>query len=121
MSGPERVAIVGTRDFQDLTQVIAYVQDLPPGTVVISGGGGAVDYMAVKAAGWRGLPRVVFKADWEKHGKAAGPMRNSQIVSECDRLVAFWDGQSRGTADAVKKARAAGKPVEVRTARPGCV
>ena len=41
--------------FPDLTQVIDYVQSLPQGTRVVTGGGGRVDYMAEKAAGWRGL------------------------------------------------------------------
>lgn len=56
---------------------------------------------------------VRFEADWEKHGRAAGPIRNAEIVAACDKLIAFWDGKSRGTQDAIKKARAAGKLLAV--------
>lgn len=43
----------------------------------------------------------VFEADWNKHGKAAGPIRNKEMVSESDGLIAFWDGKSRGTKNAI--------------------
>ena len=60
-----------------------------------------------------GLPLFVVPADWKTHGKKAGPLRNTDIVARADALVAFWDGVSRGTRDAIVKARLAGKLVEV--------
>lgn len=56
---------------------------------------------------------TVHKADWDKHGKAAGPIRNSLIVADCDEVIAFWDGVSRGTLDTIRKATKAGKPVRI--------
>ena len=38
-------------------------------------------------------------------------IRNQQIVDSADRVVAFWDGKSRGTADTLRRAHAAGKPI----------
>ena len=40
-------------------------------------------------------------------------MRNPDIVAAADRVVAFWDGTSRGTADSIEIARKTGKPVAV--------
>jgi len=38
----------------------------------------------------------VVHADWDAHGRRAGPIRNAEVVARSDRLVAFWNGKSRG-------------------------
>ena len=38
-----------------------------------------------------------FPADWDKHGKSAGYKRNLEMAENADALIAFWDGESRGT------------------------
>lgn len=50
----------------------------------------------------------MFPADWNKHGAMAGPIRNQQMIDEGkpDLVVAFPGGA--GTADMVRRARAAG-------------
>jgi hypothetical protein len=40
-------------------------------------------------------------------------MRNQQMVDQCDKVVAFWDGQSRGTKHTVDLATAKGIPVDI--------
>jgi hypothetical protein len=52
-------------------------------------------------------------ADWTRHGKVAGFLRNTTIVESADVVVAFWGERSRGTGNTVAKARAAGKKVLV--------
>lgn len=50
-------------------------------------------------------------ADWNKHGKAAGPIRNSEMVKlGADLVIAFWDGRTgnSGTFDCIVKAVRAG-------------
>lgn len=108
-----KVAIVGSRNWQGQYQIGKYVESLPPDTEVVSGGARGVDMMAEHAARKRGLKVTVFLADWDKYGKAAGFLRNGQIVAHADKVVAFWDGKSRGTLDTIQKARAAGKDVEI--------
>lgn len=54
-----------------------------------------------------------FPADWNAHGKAAGPIRNQQMAQEADVLIAFWDGKSRGTKDMIEKATRAGLDMHV--------
>lgn len=108
-----KVGIVGSRDFARLDLVTAYVNTLPPDTIVVSGGARGVDSVAEQAAHARGLVCVIYKPDW-KDGKGAGFARNGRIVAQSDRVVAFWDGKSRGTLDTVWKAYKSTKRVELR-------
>jgi hypothetical protein len=109
----ERVAVVGSRDYPDWRQVREYVESLPAGTVVVSGGARGVDAIAEKAARLAGLAVDVYPADWQTYGMAAGMIRNRQIVKNCHRVVAFWDGKSKGTKNTIDLAVAMGKPVTV--------
>ncbi len=52
---------------------------------------------------------VVDIADWRTHGRAAGPLRNQEMIDEADALAAFNGG--RGTADCVRRAKAKGIPI----------
>lgn len=64
-----------------------------------------------------GLELKVFPADWKKYGRAAGPIKNKEMLEyilEGDPIVvAFWDGQSRGTKDMISKAKEAGVDVKI--------
>lgn len=53
----------------------------------------------------------VFEADWEEHGKAAGPIRNQQMAEYGDALLLIWDGESRGSANMKHQMEKVGKPV----------
>ena len=55
----------------------------------------------------------LFPADWEHHGKAAGPIRNAEMAEVADALIAFWDGQSRGTKSMIDLAKRKGLQVAV--------
>lgn len=113
----ERVAIVGSRGYSDLHEVWDFVRSLPPGTVVVSGGAKGVDAEAEEAAGECGLEVLSLRPDYAALGKRAPLERNVSIAKACDRMVAFHDGNSRGTAHAIECAKAEGKPVEVRKAK----
>lgn len=110
----ERVAIVGSRGYQPLEDVRAYVRALPTGTVVVSGGAHGVDRTAAQEAARCNLSCVEHRPDYETHGKRAPLVRNRLIAQDCDRMVAFWDGKSSGTAHAIDCANKLDKPVEVR-------
>jgi hypothetical protein len=62
----------------------------------------------------RGVPVTRLIPDWKKHGRAAGIIRNTDIVKQADKVVAFWDGKSKGTQDTIGKARKANKLLYVR-------
>lgn len=53
----------------------------------------------------------LFKADWETHGKAAGPIRNKQMADYADSLLLIWDGTSRGSKNMKETMQKLGKPV----------
>jgi hypothetical protein len=110
--GP-RVGIVGSRDFPSPHLIAAYVASLPASAVVISGGAQGVDTWAEAAARERGLAIEVFHADWKRLGRKAGPIRNGQIVKASDRIVAFWNVESRGTLNTIVQAHRAGLPIEI--------
>lgn len=52
-----------------------------------------------------------YPADWDRYGKAAGPIRNQQMLDESEPTKVFAFPGGRGTADMVRRARAAGIPV----------
>lgn len=65
-----------------------------------------MDQLGIDWAGINGIPVKIFKPDWKKYGKAAGPIRNSEMVQNADALILVWDGISRGSSDMLKKATA---------------
>jgi len=86
-----------------------------PITEVISGGAAGPDTFADLWAHWRRIPSRVIRPDWDAHGKRAALLRDDQIVASADRLLAFWDGHSHGTAYTIRAARAAGLPIDAQT------
>ena len=112
----KRIAIVGSRDFKRLDLVRAFVDSLPLDVVVVSGGARGVDRAAELRAAVRGIEVQswpVTDEEWRSLGRRAGPMRNREIIKDCDEVVAFWDGESRGTEGTINLAVAYGKPVRV--------
>jgi hypothetical protein len=101
--------IVGSRKYDDRPQVDEFVSLLPAGTIVIVGGAPGVDTWAEIAARWRRFEVIVRRADWSAFGPSAGFKRNAEMVNECDKLTAFWNGVSRGTQHSVRLATFAGK------------
>lgn len=83
--------------------------------IIITGGAKGADFLADDIACQRGWGRKVFQADWHKHGKSAGPVRNMQMLAEggAQLVIAFWDGKSTGTAHMISIAQAAGLGVRV--------
>lgn len=105
-----RVLVCGGRDYSDGETFARVIHSLPVETIIHGGARGA-DYMAHVTAVMEGWEELEFPADWETHGKAAGPIRNQQMIDEGkpDLVVAFPGG--RGTADMVRRAHRAGIPV----------
>lgn len=118
-----RVIIAGSRDFnnQDLFDnsihdtLIRYETDE---LEIVSGGCSGADRMGEEYAEEWGIKCTVFQADWNKYGKAAGPIRNEQMAkytADADRgiLIAFPIGESRGTRNMIKLAKQYGLDIEV--------
>ena len=60
------------------------------------------------------LPLQIYRADWETHGRAAGPIRNRKMAENASALIALWDGASRGTKNMIETAQKKGLLVYVK-------
>jgi hypothetical protein len=56
------------------------------------------------------IPKIIIKPDWSI-GKRAGYLRNTDIITQSDMVIALWNGRSRGTLDSINKANALNKKV----------
>ena len=111
-----RVLVCGGRTYVDRARLFTVLGEIigyaghpdSPRLVVIHGGAAGADKLAGDFADYAGHRVEVYKADWEKHGKSAGPIRNQQMLDEGkpDLVIAFPGGA--GTADMVRRARKAG-------------
>lgn len=112
------LCVAGTRTITDKALVWGALDELYGDdflvTEIIHGGCRGVDTLAQDWAWANQIPEREFPADWSK-GPHAGPLRNQRMIREADALLAVWDGESRGTADAIKRARAKGIRVVVKT------
>ncbi len=73
---------------------------------IVSGGARGIDKVAELFAFEYDIDLKVFYANWDKHGKSAGMIRNKELITYCDKVIIFWDGQSKGTKnsfDLIKK------------------
>jgi hypothetical protein len=78
---------------------------------IVSGGAEGVDASAELIPKYIGTPIKVFKADWETHGKGAGPIRNKKMAEYGDALLLIWDGESKGSSNMKKTMLSLNKPV----------
>lgn len=117
-----RVIIAGGRDFTDYHKLKTYMncllQLLDKSQVeIISGGAKGADSLGERYAREFGYKLKRFPADWNKYGKAAGPIRNKEMALYAAEakgvLVAFWDGSSRGTYDMITRAEEYGLQVHI--------
>ena len=72
---------------------------------IVSGGAKGADMLGERYAAEKGYAIKRFTAEWGKYGKKAGPIRNTEMARYADALVAFYDGESRGTANMIKAAK----------------
>jgi hypothetical protein len=107
-----KTAIIGSRNVSNFGAVKEVLGQYEI-TQVISGGAIGADSMAEQYAKENDIPTLIFKPDWKKYGKAAGPIRNKDIIINSDRVIAFWDGESKGTAHSIKYALKEHKLIDV--------
>ena len=110
-----KIAIVGSREFGDLSRVAQFVRILHKRygdkLEIVSGGARGVDTTAVETALELGIPCKEFKPDPDVPFVTAAMARNTQIVEYSDIVYAFWIVKkgSSGTIDTMYKALMAGK------------
>ena len=100
-----RIIVAGSRSF-DCYWLLESKLDFYIGgnqlVQIVSGTARGADQLGERYAENRGLSIERFPADWDKHGKRAGYVRNEQMARYATHAVIFWDGSSRGTASMIK-------------------
>lgn len=108
----DTILVCGGRDYGPDTARMWEILDMLDPRIVIHGDARGADRMAGEWADFHNVRGIAHPANWEAHGRRAGPIRNQEMLDEhpgIDVVVAFPGG--RGTADMAFKARQKGIPV----------
>ena len=112
-----RIIIAGGRDFSDynlLSTTMDYLLSrVNDEIIVVCGKARGADTLGELYAQERGYTVQYFPADWERYGKSAGHVRNTEMAKNADALVAFWDGSSRGTKNMIEIAQKHGLKIRI--------
>ena len=109
-----RAAIIGSRNFEDMSLLEKTMSDYADSiSEVVSGGARGADSLGAAWAKSRGIPTNIFLPEWDKYGRGAGFVRNKLIVENSDIIFAFWDGISKGTKSSMDMAAMIGKKIVV--------
>lgn len=122
-----KILITGDREWTNWALMKQTLSAYPPNTILIEGDARGADKMsriigdALGLKGPDGQTRPTYPADWTKHKKAAGPIRNRKMydVEQPDLVLAFHDdlASSKGTRDMVTYAESKGCTVQLITQR----
>lgn len=105
-----KLAIVGSREFTDYQFLEDSILEwaIEPIELIISGGARGADSLAEQFAAKWNIPTQIFIPDWDRFGRAAGMIRNKDIIENADCVIAFWNGTSKGTANSIQYAKTLG-------------
>jgi len=112
------ILITGSRSIK-MKEYIYYILDkeINDGDYVIQGGAEGVDQIALD---W--CNKVLDSNSKNVNFNTVRPInnstvyylhRNAEMVGMCDRVIAFWDGKSRGTDFTIRYAKARNIPVKI--------
>lgn len=115
------IIIAGSREIEDPKGVIADTLNkyIDNAELCIEGGCYGVDQIASKWIESKGFNHITEMAKWNQHGKAAGPIRNGEMIKKIktkfvqmpitdNALFVFWSGYSKGSKDILKQCFEAG-------------
>lgn len=113
-----KVLVCGGREYSDKAALYATldaIHEKTPITDIVHGAARGADMLAHQWAYERQVRMWPCPAHWKDHGRAAGPLRNKRMLTEhkIDLVVAFPGGQ--GTADMLRRAKAAGIAIQFPT------
>lgn len=106
-----RVLVCGGRDYTDrktLYRILDGAHKTWGISCIIHGNARGADTLAAEWAKSRGVPDDPYPADWTRHGKAAGPIRNQEMITKGRPDIAFSFPGGKGTADMRKRLKKAG-------------
>lgn len=104
----KKILVTGDRNWDDIHRVVEELKGYRPGTILVHGACRGADNTCAAVAEALGFKVRSYPADWEKHRKAAGPIRNQQMLTlehkpdePIDMCLVFHNDieNSKGTAD----------------------
>jgi hypothetical protein len=111
-----KIIIAGGRYFSDYdrlykscSKILEKILDIE----IVSGTAKGADMLGERFSKDNGYKLKQFPADWDKFGKSAGYRRNAEMAKYADALIAFWDGNSRGTKNMIDLAEKANLKVRI--------
>ncbi len=114
-----RVLVCGDREWTGYVAITKRLCLLDQSdTTIIHGACRGADKIAGIVAERLNMDAEAYPAQWTKHGRAAGPIRNQQMLDTgIDLVLAFHPDldKSKGTADMIRRATEAGIEVEICT------
>ena len=105
-----KIAVIGSRNLH-----VENLENYLPSdcTEIVSGGAKGIDACAAAFAKSHNIKLTEFLPQYEVYGRGAPIVRNKQIVDYADRVLAFWDGKSKGTWSVIQYCEKMGKPCEI--------
>lgn len=122
-----KILVTGDRDWDDITLVVEQLKGYRPGTILVHGACRGADIICAAVAEALGFTVRGYPADWEGHRKAAGPIRNQEMLTKehkpeepIDLCLAFHNDiqNSSGTADMLDRVVKANIPWKLNTSHP---
>ncbi len=116
----KRVVIAGCRDYNNYEEAKQYIDFCLSNIrkenkiVIVSGGCRGADAIGEQYAKENNFKVEKYPADWVKHGKRAGPIRNEQMAKDSDYVICFWDNKSKGTKSMIEYAIKYNKPIKIK-------
>lgn len=111
-----KVLVTGDRDWDDVETIVSELEKLPPGTIIVHGACRGADNICAAVGEALGFIVRPYPTDWDRYPRAAGPIRNQQMIDAehrqdepIDLCKAFHNNieRSRGTRDMMTRAKKA--------------
>lgn len=116
----KRIVVAGTRSYENYEEAKAFIDMCIRNIreehtlVFLSGECAGADRLGERYAAENGFDIERHPADWNKYGRAAGPIRNKEMAEAADYVICFWDGTSHGTQSMIDYACELKKPVKIK-------
>ena len=123
-----KLLVTGDRNWDDIPRIVEALRGYRPGTVLVHGACQGADIICAAVAETLGFEVRPYSADWDRYKKAAGPIRNREMLTKehrpeepIDLVLAFHNDidSSSGTADMLDQVIKASIPWLLVTSHPG--